>query len=291
MSFMLFVTAGYFLLVGPLSERFAHSEPTSFGRRVMFVTGMFLLHLAQGGPVNLLGHTMFSFHMLSMALSYIVAPPLIMLGIPPWIWRYVVKVLEQSPVKKLKFLVHPVVAAILFNGLFSIYHLPVVLDYVMLNFGIHRLYYIVLFIAAILMWWTFVNPIPERATPQGLKKLGFIFLNMVLLTPACGLIIFASEPLYATYSDPNIWAKAMGYCVPNSDPAALLSQFGGPEFFGFLEPRVDQQVGGILMKYTQELIFASMLAYVFFRWYKQENKEDAEDSLIADVPPGELNQG
>ncbi|WHX49811.1 cytochrome c oxidase assembly factor CtaG [Paenibacillus woosongensis] len=290
MSFMLLITAGYFLIVGPLSEKFPHSEPTSAGRKVMFVAGMFLMHLAQGGPVNLLGHTMFSFHMLSMALSYIVAPPLLMLGIPPWIWRSFVRFFERTPLEKLKFMVHPVVSAVLFNGLFSIYHLPVVHDYVMLNFGVHRLYYVVLFIAAVLMWWTFVSPIPERATPQGLKKLGFIYLNMVLLTPACGLIIFASEPLYATYSDPNIWAQAMGYCVPGGDPAALLSQFGGPEFFGFLETRVDQQVGGILMKFIQELIFASMLAYVFFQWYRQENKEDEEDELIADVPPHELNQ-
>ncbi|MNJ62202.1 Cytochrome c oxidase caa3 assembly factor [compost metagenome] len=82
----------------------------------------------------------------------------------------------------------------------------------------------------------------------------------------------------------------MGYCVPGGDPAALLSQFGGPEFFGFLETQVDQQVGGILMKFIQEIIFASMLAYVFFQWYRQENKEDEEDELIADVPPQELNQ-
>lgn len=50
MSFMLLITAGYFLIVGPLSERFPHSEPTSAGRKVMFVAGMFLMHLAQGDP-------------------------------------------------------------------------------------------------------------------------------------------------------------------------------------------------------------------------------------------------
>ena len=87
------------------------------------------------------------------------------------------------------FLAHPIVAALLFNGLFSLYHLPVVHDYVMLNFTVHRLYYLVLFITSMLMWWTLLNPLPEARQASGLSKIGFIFLNMVLLTPACGLII------------------------------------------------------------------------------------------------------
>jgi putative membrane protein len=288
LALMLLITGGYFVLIGPGSERWAKGNShVSVGRKLLFVTGMVLLYLAQGGPVELLGHMMFSFHMLSMALSYLLAPPLLMLGLPPWVWRRVTSYLAGSPLSKLKVFARPVVAAVVFNGLFSFYHLPVVHDYVMLHFGIHRLYYIVLFVAAVLMWWTLVNPLPERAGVQGLKKMGFIFLNMVLLTPACGLIIFADEPLYATYSDPAVWARAMGYCVAG-DPAMLLRQFGGPEFFGYLQPDIDQQVGGILMKFIQEFIFASMLAYVFFQWYKQENRENAEeDEMLGMARPND----
>lgn len=297
MAIMILITGGYFILVGPVSEKVAPQESLSALRKTLFVIGMILLYMAQGGPVELLGHTMFSFHMVSMALSYLVAPPLLMLGLPVWLWRRIIQLIERTFLYKLKFLAHPIVAALMFNGLFSFYHIPVIHDYVMLHFGIHRLYYAILFLAAVLLWWTLVNPLPERAGVQGLKKIGFIFLNMVLLTPACGLIIFADEPLYATYSDPVVWAKAMGYCVPG-DPAMLLTKFGGPEFFGYLEPSVDQRMGGILMKFIQEIIFASMLAYVFFHWYKHENREDEEDmdgghsagEIPGDTPPGGLNQ-
>ncbi|RCX16159.1 putative membrane protein [Fontibacillus phaseoli] len=283
---MLLVTAGYFLLAGPLNEKYGQGEPVSAGKKSLFILGMAFLYLAQGGPVELLGHMMFSFHMVSMALSYLVAPPLLMLGLPRWIWNAVVTFLGRSPLRRLKFLTHPIVAAVVFNGLFSFYHIPVVHDYVMLHFGIHRLYYVVLFLASLLMWWTLVKPLPDRGEAQGLKKMGFIFLNMVLLTPACGLIIFAPDTLYATYSDPGVWAKAMGYCI-SGDPTLLLGKFGGPEFFGYLEPRIDQQVGGILMKFIQEIIFASMLAYVFFQWYRQENREEEDGQLPDDV---KLNQ-
>ncbi len=276
--FMLLLTVGYLLVVGPLSEKLPGAKPVSWMKKSMFIAGMFMLYLAQGGPVSLLGHMMFSFHMLTMALSYLVAPPLIMMGMPDWLWRVLLKV---NPLRSLKFLAKPVVAALLFNGLFSLYHIPAIHDYVMLHFNVHRLYYIVLFITAMLMWWTLLNPLPESQKGSSLGKMGYIFLNMVLLTPACGLIIFASQPIYATYSDPNIWAEAMGYCI-SGDPAAILDKFGGPTFFNLMSPQVDQQVGGILMKFIQEIIFASILAYVFFNWYKKENREDD------DVNPSEL---
>lgn len=272
---MLLLSAGYFVLIGPLASRLGGSTAVPFWRRGLFLCGMLALYLAQGGPVSLLGHILFSYHMVSMALSYLVAVPLIMLGIPDWCWRAVLRV---NPLKGLAFLAKPVVAALLFNGLFSLYHLPVIHDYVMLNFTVHRLYYGVLFLTSALMWWNLINPLPEYRALSGLGQIGFIFLNMVLLTPACGLIIFASSPLYATYSDPATWAKAMGYCVPQR-PEALLQAFGGPGFFGSLSPKVDQQVGGIVMKFIQEFIFASMLAYVFYHWYKKENgQEDTEVS-------------
>jgi len=275
---MLLLTAGYFIVIGTLSARFPGSVPLPLRKRILFVLGVAALYLAQGGPVSLLGHMMFSFHMVSMALSYLVAVPLIMLGIPDWVWRAALKV---NPLRRLSFLAHPVVAALLFNGLFSLYHIPAVHDYVMLHFTVHRVYYAVLFVTSALMWWTLINPLPERRMATGLGKIGYIFLNMVLLTPACGLIIFADRPLYATYSDPNTWARAMGYCV-SGDPAALLQSFGGPSFFGWLSPKVDQQVGGIAMKFIQEFIFASMLGFVFYQWYKKENgQDDSKESTPA----------
>lgn len=224
----LLLAAGYLVLIGPLAPRFPGSAEVPLRQRVLFLGGLLVLYLAQGGPVSLLGHILFSFHMVSMAMSYLIAVPLMMLGIPEWWWRALVKI---NPLRKLSFLAHPVVAALLFNGLFSLYHIPVIHDYVMLHFAVHRLYYGALFVTSALMWWTLINPLPESRRAGGPVKIGFIFLNMVLLTPACGLIIFASTPLYATYSDPAVWARAMGYCV-SGDPAALLQAFGGPAFFG-----------------------------------------------------------
>ncbi|WP_339275913.1 cytochrome c oxidase assembly factor CtaG [Paenibacillus sp. FSL W8-0426] len=279
LALFLVVAAAYLVIVGPFSERVKDAEPATGTQKLLFLVGLAVLYLAQAGPFNLLGHVMFSFHMVSMALSYLVAPPLLMKGLPVWIWR---RIARRMPAKSLSFLAHPIVAAVVFNGLFSMYHLPVVHDYVMLNFTVHRLYYIALFVTSMLMWWTLLNPLPEGRQASGLSKMGFIFLNMVLLTPACGLIIFAPQPLYATYSDPSVWAEAMRYCV-STGSSALLRSFGGPGFFNFLSSaQEDQQVGGILMKFIQEGIFISMLGYVFFQWYRKEKREDDDDPRSLD---------
>ncbi|KAA2301125.1 cytochrome c oxidase assembly factor CtaG, partial [Clostridioides difficile] len=138
LALFLIIAAAYLVLVGPLSEQIKDAEPATAAQKIMFITGLFVLYLAQAGPFNLLGHVMFSFHMVSMAFSYLVAPPLMMKGLPIWVWRRIVRWL---PTRQLSFLAHPIVAAVLFNGLFSLYHLPIVHDYVMLNFTVHRLYY------------------------------------------------------------------------------------------------------------------------------------------------------
>ena len=53
----------------------------------VFVSAAVLYYLAQGGPFELLGHLMFTFHMINMSLSYLIVPPLLLLGIPAFMWR------------------------------------------------------------------------------------------------------------------------------------------------------------------------------------------------------------
>ncbi|MFP3589556.1 cytochrome c oxidase assembly protein, partial [Paraburkholderia sp. SIMBA_055] len=68
----------------------------------------------------------------------------------------------------------------------------------------------------------------------GLKKLTYIFANGVLITPACALIIFAEDPLYATY-------------------------MSVPQIFPSLDTFSDQRLGGIIMKLIQELVYGCVL--------------------------------
>ncbi|OUM94694.1 MAG: cytochrome c oxidase assembly factor CtaG [Thermobacillus sp. ZCTH02-B1] len=264
---------GYLYWTGPWRENHLPGEPpVGASRRTLALSGFALFYLAQGGPLELLGHLNFMFHMINMSLSYLIVPPLVLLGTPAFIWR---SLFGAAFWRKFRWLTSPILSLLLFNGLFSFYHVPAVHDYIMTNYVIHALYYAILLIAAFLMWWHVVGPVPEWNRLSELRKMGYIFANGLLLTPACALIIFAGEPLYRVYTDPAIWADALGYCI-GGNAAAVLELAGGPSAFTVLGPFEDQQTGGIIMKLVQEVMYGSILAYVFYQWFRKER--DAEEN-------------
>ncbi|MBD2847374.1 cytochrome c oxidase assembly factor CtaG [Paenibacillus sp. IB182496] len=283
LTFFLFaaIVLLYFYLIGPWRERHYPQEPAvTTWQRIWFVSAVVLYYMAQGGALELLGHLAFTFHMTNMSISYLIAPPLALLGIPAFLWKHVFSHRFWRP---LRFLMHPLLTLVFFNMIFSIYHVPMVFDYVMTHYFVHEVYYFVMLIAALMMWWQIISPVKEWSRLTDVKKMGYIFANGVLLTPACALIIFAGAPLYATYSDPGVWVQAMGYCV-GGDPTRLLEQFeGGPAFFRIMPLLHDQQAGGVIMKLVQEVMYGAILAYVFKQWFKREHGE-SDDELPTPQP-------
>lgn len=268
---MIGVVILYFYLIGPWREKHYPGEQAATGlQKTLFVGAVLLVYLCHGGPLNLLGHLMFTFHMVNMSISYLIVPPMVLLGIPSFLWR---AAFSAHFWNKLRILMHPIITLVLFNMLFSIYHVPMVHDYVMTNFAVHRLYYAVLFITAFMMWWQIACPVPEWNKLTDVKRMAYVFANGVLLTPACALIIFSSSGMYATYNDPEVWATAMGYCM-SGDTSYLIGQFGGPQFFNWMDTTDDQQLGGIVMKLVQELMYGIILAYIFKQWFKREHADD-----------------
>ena len=274
--FMIFIVVIglFFFLVTTVFRPYIsqESEKLSLKQASLFLLVLILLYILLGSPIDLLGHIMFSVHMTVMAVLYLVIPPLFIISIPNWLWR---KLFSLRFVKRcFRFLTMPLIALILFNGLFSFYHIPIIFDAVKTNMMGHAIYTIALFVAAICMWWPLVNRLEEEQDFSGLKRLGYVFANGVLLTPACALIIFANHPIYETYSNPVIWAQAMELCVPASTLSTL--NLTGPEMFHTMPLLDDQKTGGIIMKIIQEIVYGIVLANIFYAWYNRENKESID---------------
>lgn len=278
---MVLILGGYFLITVKYREKFSQSEPLKMKQGVIFTTAIVLLYIIKGSPIDLMAHLMFYAHMIQMAFLYLVIPALLIVGIPQWIWR---KLLQQRFIKPVfTFFTKPIIALILFNGMFSFYHIPLIFDAVKTDIFIHAAYTIVLFIFSIFMWWPLVNQVEKAKRLTGVKKIGYIFADGVLLTPACALIIFSDVPLYATFSDPNAWAKALELCV---SPTILSSlSLSGPEMFSSMSLLHDQQLGGVLMKVLQEIIYGVVLFKVFFEWYDREKNEETEAEKLHRLNP------
>lgn len=263
------ILVGYFLITIKFRDKFSTSEPLARREAALFTTGIVLLYLIKGGPIDLMGHLMFYAHMIQMAMLYLVIAPLLIVGIPKWIWR---NILNQKLVKPMfQFFTRPLIALVLFNGMFSFYHVPLIFDVIKTDMWLHASYTSLLFVISIFMWWPLVNELEEYQTLSGIKKIGYIFADGILITPACALIIFADSPMYATFSDPAAWMQALKLCVPSTTLASL--DLSGPEMFNSLSLIDDQQLGGVLMKIIQEIVYGVVLAQVFFKWYRKDAAE------------------
>ncbi|MBS4211978.1 MULTISPECIES: cytochrome c oxidase assembly factor CtaG [Neobacillus] len=270
---MIVLTGGFFLLTTRFRHRFQDSLRLTKQQGALFLTSMILLYAIKGSPLDLMAHLMFYIHMIQMAALVLIVPPLFILGVPAWLWRAVLRI---EVFKSLfKFFTRPLMALLIFNGLFSFYHVPIIFDHVMQNIWLHAGYSILLFVVAIFMWWPLINQLPEHQTLSGLKKVGYIFADGILLTPACALIIFAETPIYATYSDPHVWGKVMSLCVGTANFESL--NLSGPELFSSMSLIHDQQLGGVLMKIMQEIIYGVILFRVFFEWYRKDQAETERD--------------
>ncbi|NOV03615.1 cytochrome c oxidase assembly protein [Paenibacillus planticolens] len=230
------------------------AEPVSVSKQASFFIGLALFYIGQGSPINYIGHHyLFSMHMLQQTILYLIVPICIWVGTPEWIMRSFMKNIVFRVI--LTFFTRPLIALFLFNMLFSIYHMPLIMDYLMKNdlslFGYHT----VLLFTAFMMWFPVFCPLPELNRLNDLKKMAYIFGNGILLTPACALIIFADTVIYDMYANVT---------VP----------------FNHLSTLDDQQLGGVLMKIIQEVVYGATLAYIFFRWYRRERREEDDVELL-----------
>lgn len=257
----------YFMAVGAYRSRFEGAEPVSTKQKCYFLFGLVTWYAAEGTPIAYYGHHyLFSIHMLQQSLLYLIMPPLLLLGIPGWLLQAMVK--GPNMERFFRWLTNPIAAIFTFNFIFSMYHVPIVMDYLMEHTLLLTGYKAVFLLSAFLMWFPVFTPLPQFDQMSDLKKMAYIFVNGLLLTPACALIIFANEPMYAMY-------KAV------------------PESMLMLPMVDDQQLGGVIMKIVQEIVYGFALAYIFFRWFRRERKQDEDEELASDAlyhSPGNANR-
>ncbi|WP_067728250.1 cytochrome c oxidase assembly factor CtaG [Oceanobacillus damuensis] len=261
----------YYLITGPYRHRFGGEEKPAGKQQFLFYVSLLLLYIVKGSPIDLLTHITLTAHMVQMAIYLLVIPIFMLKGIPSWIWRKVVNAPVIKPVFHL--LTKPLIALILFNAVFSLYHMPSVFDFAKSSMVAHTSISLILFLTAFIVWFPLISPIKELDEMQPLLKIGYIFANSVLITPACVLIIFSSDPLYAAYTQDGSWIQALSLCVPGDVLSGLTTTLSGPEMFTSMDVVEDQQLGGIIMKIMQEITYGIVLGSIFYKWFSKESQK------------------
>ena len=198
------------------------TEQDFFKKFGFFFSALVVLYVTLGSPLHVLGdHYLFSAHMLEQSLIYTLLPPLLLLGLPKRFVEPIIRIGLRT--KILSFLKRPLIPLLVFNVLFSFYHLPLIFNLVVGNSMLHNLMHFILTLTAFFMWIPLIPMVKELDKLSEIHKIGYIFAAGMLLTPACALIIFSDQSFYTVYSD-------------------------APQLFASLPPLEDQRTGGIVMK-------------------------------------------
>lgn len=234
----------YALLVGPLRRRLAPGTPYPRRKAGFFFAATLLLYLTEGSPLHDLAEmTSFSAHMFQhMLLSYLV-PTMMLRGLPDWVLRPLLLNRFVRPVATV--LTKPVVAFSVFSLFFSLWHLPVIYEGALQNSTLHHLEHVLFLLAALMLWWPLLSPLPELPRLSHGGALVYLFLLPIAQLPVFAAVTFADHVLYPTYAS-----------VPHHP---------------FGDAHADQTFGGALMKVGGLITFGLPFILTFFEWYRQEN--------------------
>jgi putative membrane protein len=176
-ALVIVLVGGYVTALRVLGPRFAPTgRPHASGRRqAVFFLGVLALWIGADWPVHDLSEDfLFSVHMVQHMLFTFVAPPLLLLGLPPWLLRALLR--PPALMSALRVLTRPVVALLVFNAVIAITHWPALVDASLRSEVVHFTIHLVLFTTATLMWWPVVAPLPELATLTEPAKMFYLFL-------------------------------------------------------------------------------------------------------------------
>ena len=249
---LLFASVEALYLVALRRRRRSTGSRGASARKVtLFSLGVAVLWLGADWPLHDLAERyLYSMHMVQHLLFTLVAPPLLIAGLPDWLLREILRPRAVSHV--VRFLTRPVVALIVFNGVLLFSHWPAVVDASVrsepLHFGLH----VLIVASAFVMWWPVMSPLPEMPALPAPGQMLYLFLQSLAPTVPASFLTFGSTPLYPVYASfPRIWG---------------------------IDALTDQLIAGLTMKLAGGLILWGFIAAIFFRWFAQEQR-DGWDAL------------
>ena len=216
--------------------------PTS--KRVMFYSGIALALVALASPLDTIGDTyLFTAHMVQHLLLILGVAPLLLAGIPGWLFRELLAACRLTGfVRRAR---HPLAAFFGFNLIFALAHIPSFYELTLSNELLHAAEHLVFIATAMLMWMPVLSPaqdISPRYPPLG--QVLYLFLQTIPASLVGALLAMSGTASYATYAlAPRITA---------------------------LSAVEDQQLAGLIMWVGGGLYFLIATGVVFFAWAARE---------------------
>ena len=241
------ILGAYFYALGPLRRRWGVAEPVDRAKVAWFVSGWLTLALALLSPLDTLGDEfLFSAHMIQHMLIAIVAPPLLLLGIPAWMLAPLFR--SATARRVVRWAALPVVAFGVFQADIWLWHAPALYDLTLTNDTVHILEHLSFFLFGLLYWLPVMSPTPAIPRMSRGFAILYLFVGCQPMVALGALLTFAAQPLYQPY-------------------------VGAARVWG-LSPLADQQLGGLIMWLPSNIPYLIALSVIFFQWVSERDQAE-----------------
>jgi putative membrane protein len=248
------LVGGYLYAIGPLRRRLGITQTVDTLRVSFFVGAIAVIFLALNGPIHdLSDYYLFSAHMVQHILLMMLMPPLLLAGIPHWLFRWLAQ--PRPVMATARVLTKPLVAYALYNAVLIGWHFPGMYNWALESHAVHIVQHLMFMVVSVLMWWPVVNPLPELNKLQGPLQLLYLFAFGIPMSILSAMITFSERVLYPWYD-------------------------AAPRIFS-ITALEDQQIGGLIMWVPGGILFWIAITLVFFRWSREERRREEQERALA----------
>jgi putative membrane protein len=268
MLFLLALVALYVLGLRYARRHHVAVEDGGVTRRhiLAFFSAIVLMAITLLTPIDTIAHSqLFSVHMVRLVLLITLCSPLILYGSPAGM----VRPLVQLPVIGfvLRLLTRPLVASLLFNILFLLWHAPRILHSTFDNNVLYHTLVLSIFVASLLNWWPLLGSVRELRPMSYPIQMLYAFFDGQPVDIFAFILVFTGVTVYPYYAVP--------------------AQLGLSTF-------ADQAIGGALLL-IPGLVDLVVMTPLFFRWLgqienqtKQTDQERAEEEYEIEYEEDEV---
>jgi len=242
------IAVAYWLHLRRLDPSVSDDPAQRRRRNVFFALGLLSLWLALDWPIGPLGMGyLASVHMVQYMLIALIAPPLLLLGLPTASYEK----LGDRPraLAALRNTTQPIIAFFIFNVIITVTHWPALVDPFMSSQIGSFVLDMAWLVAGLLFWWPVIAPVPAWPRFVPLFQLAYLGLNGIIIRPPFFILLFSKYPAYATYE-----------LAPPIPGTSALS---------------DQQLAAGIMKLGTALVMVVAMVFVFGKWVRSSKRSGA----------------
>jgi putative membrane protein len=242
------LAVGYWIAVVRVGPRYAvPGKPVVTRLQITcWSLGVFAIWLSSDWPIHdFAEESMYSVHMVQHLLVTLIAVPLLLLGTPAWLARYLLKP-GSTRFRIVRFWSRFLPAVIVFNVMLVLTHVPAIVNESLHSGLLHFAIHAALFVTSVVVWMPVMSPLPEIPRLTWLPRMIYLFLQSIVPTIPASFMTLGDKPLYKFYiGRPHLWGVST------------------------LE---DQQIAGLIMKIGAGMFIWALIAVIFFRWAADEER-------------------